>query len=248
VNWLGVAGFILVLFSAGLLAGLSLWRRKSPPTFRDIPAFARLHRTIGLAVEDGTRVHISLGRSNLITPRSASALAALGILRRLAELTAASDRPPVVTTGDAALAILAQDTLRSAYQAAEAGDYYDPKTGRLAGLTPFAYAAGVLPVMRDEDVSVNVLMGSFGVEAALLADAAERENSFNIAATDSLPAQAVLYAAAQEPLIGEELFAAGAYVQAGTAYNASLQVQDILRWLIVILLLGGVALTLAGLL
>jgi hypothetical protein len=52
----------------------------------------------------------------------------------------------------------------------------------------------------------------------------------------------VLYAAAQEPLIGEELFAAGAYLGAGQTHTASLRVQDIMRWvLIVVIILGSLA-------
>jgi hypothetical protein len=47
-------------------------------------------------------------------------------------------------------------------------------------------------------------------------------------------------------LIGEELFAAGAYVGAGVAHDASLNVQDILRWLIIAAILAGSLLKLAG--
>ena len=46
--------------------------------------------------------------------------------------------------------------------------------------------------------------------------------------------------------LGEELFAAGAYSNAGRAHEASLQVQDILRWVIILILLGGSALKLVG--
>jgi hypothetical protein len=46
--------------------------------------------------------------------------------------------------------------------------------------------------------------------------------------------------------VGEELFAAGAYSNAGNAHQASLQVQDILRWAIILVLLGGSALKLFG--
>jgi hypothetical protein len=81
-----------------------------------------------------------------------------------------------------------------------------------------------------------------------LADAAERENTFLLAASDNLPAQSVLFAAADQPLIGEELYAAGAYVKAGGSHLASLTIQDILRWLIVLVLLGGMLLKLAGVL
>jgi hypothetical protein len=46
--------------------------------------------------------------------------------------------------------------------------------------------------------------------------------------------------------IGEELFAIPAYMQAGPAYAASLRVQDLLRWVLIILLLGGAVLKILG--
>lgn len=245
---MNIASFVLVLLSAGLLVGLTLRKRKLPPTFREISAFTRLNQAIGLAIEDGTRLHLSLGRTSLINPRSASSFAALGMLRRVAELASVSDKPPIATSGDAALTILSQDTLHAAHQVAGADEQYQHTAGRLTGLTPFSFAAGALPVMRDEIVSGNILLGSFGIEAALLADTAERENSFILAGTDSLPAQAILYASVQDPLIGEEIYAAGAYVQAGPAHTASLQIQDILRWLVIVLILGGAVLKLVGIL
>ena len=69
-----------------------------------------------------------------------------------------------------------------------------------------------------------------------------------MAASDTLAAQAVLYASAQEPLIGEELYAAGAYMDAGPLHTASLTVQDILRWLMIVVILGGAAFKLLGIL
>ena len=147
----------------------------------------------------------------------------------------------------ATLAILSQDTLHSAAKLSERAAF-DPAGGRLTGLTPFSYAAGAIPVIRDETVSANVLMGNFGAEVALMNDAAERENTFVLAGSDNLTAQAVIYASAQEPLIGEEVYAAGAYIESGQLHFASLAVQDILRWLIIIAILVGTTLTLAGVL
>jgi len=240
---LGLVGFGIIFLSAALMGGLAALRRKSSPAFREIPSFIRLRQAVGRVVEDGTRLHVSLGRGALITPQSASALAGLTLLRRLAELTSAGDKPPIATSGDATLAILSQDTLQTASHASAQGAY-DPTAGRLTGLTPFSYAAGAITAIRSENISANVLIGNFGVEAALLADASERENSFTLAASDSLTAQAVLYASAQEPLIGEELYAAGAYFDAGPIHAASLTTQDILRWLIIIFILIGVSLKL----
>jgi hypothetical protein len=234
------------LIAALLLLAFTFMRRKSPAVFRKIEAYERLKRVVGQAVEDGTRLHISIGRGNLFTSRGGSALAGLAMLRRLSERTSLSDHPPIVSSGDASLAVLSQDTLQAGYHAAGADDQYRFTTGRLTGLTPFAFAAGTIPIIRDENVSANVVIGDFGPEAALLAEAADREDTDLIAASDNPSAQAVLYVSSQEPLIGEELFAAGAYLGAGASHDASLQTQDVLRWLVILAIFGGVLLKLAG--
>jgi hypothetical protein len=246
-NWLGLAGIGIVILSALMMLALAFLRRKSHPVFRDIPAFTRLRQAVGLVVEDGSRLHVSLGRGSLTTPQSASALAGLALLHRLADLTSAGDQPPIATSGDAPLAILSQDTLQAASKFSDR-TASDPAGGRLTGLTPFSYAAGAIPAIRDEKVSANVLMGNFGIEVALLTDAVERENTFVVAGSDNLTAQAVIYAGAQEPLVGEEIFAAGAYVDSSSLHSASLTVQDILRWLVIAAILVGALLTLAGIL
>jgi hypothetical protein len=236
----------LLLLTALLLVGLTLWRRRSAAVLRLIAAYERLNRSVGLAVENGTRLHISLGRGNLVAGRGGAALAGLAMLRRLAERTSVSDRPPVVTSGDASLAILSQDTLQSGYRAAGAEDQYRFSTGRLTGLTPFSYVSGALAPMHDENVSANVVLGTLGAESALLAEASDRENTSLIAASDDLSAQSVFFASAQDPLIGEELYAAGAYVGAGASHDASLHVQDILRWLIILAIILGALLKIVG--
>src|SRR5512134_3864773 len=208
----------LLVLAAILLLVFTFLRRKSPASFRRIDAYERLNQSVGLAVENGSRLHVSLGRGNLLTARGGSALAGLAMLRRLAERTSVSDRPPVATSGDASLAILSQDTLQSGYRAAGAEEQYRFTTGRLTGLTPFSYAAGAIPTIHDEHVMTNIVLGDLGSESALLAEASDREDANLIAASDNLSAQSVFFASAQDPLIGEELFAAGAYVGAGASH------------------------------
>ena len=243
---INVAGLGLLGLAAILLLAFTFLRRKTPASLRRIEAYERLNRAVGLAVENGTRLHISLGRGNLFTSRGGSALAGLALLRRITERTSVSDRPPIATSGDATLAILSQDTMLAGYRAAGAEEQYRFSTGRLTGLAPFSYAAGTMPIARDENVSATVVLGDLGAEAALVAEAADRENNSLIAASDNLSAQAILYASAQEPLIGEELFAAGAYTGAGPTHEASLNVQDILRWLVILAMLAGAGLKLVG--
>ena len=231
-------GLLIILVSAGLILVFSLpFARKTRRVFRLIPALQKLRRAIGRSVEDGGRIHVSIGKSSIFSATNASALVGLSTLERIAQLSSVSDRPPIATSGDGTLSILSQDTLRAAYRIANATDLYDPERGRLAGATPFSYIAGTLPVIRDERVSTNILLGNFGPEAVLLAEASDQQNAYTLAASDALATQAVLYATAQEPLIGEELFAVPAYLQAGPVYQASLRVQDILRWVVIALLI-----------
>ncbi len=237
---------LVILLSIFILLALTYLKRLAPRTFRPITAFARLQRAIGLSIEEGTRLHVSLGRGSLLTPRGGVSLAGLSMLRHLTERTSVGDLPPVATTGDPALVLLTQDTLKAGYEAAAAGDLYQSTTGRLTGLTPFSYAAGAMPVVSDESVAANLLLGGFGSEVALITDAAQRAGSPVIGATDDLAAQSILFASSQEPLIGEELFAAGAYLSGDPSQTASLTLQDILRWLLIVFLLGGAALKLLG--
>src|SRR5512138_3642928 len=140
----------VLILAAVLLLALMLFRRRSAAALRRIAAYEQLNRAVGLAVENGTRLHFSLGRGSLFPARGASALAGLAMLRRISERTSVSDKPPVVTSGDASLAVLSQDTLQSGYRAAGAEEQYRFTTGRLTGLTPFSYAAGALPMIHDE--------------------------------------------------------------------------------------------------
>ncbi len=234
-----LVGLILIAFSAVLLIGLYLLKDRVKASFRNIPAFSKFDKSVGTAVEKGTRIHFSLGSADVVRSRTAASFAALSVLRRVVELAATSDEPPVATSGDAALTVLSQDSLRTAYRVAGADQQYKAETGRVTGLTPFSYAAATLSTIYDENISSNVLMGGFGVEVGLLVDATERNDTFTLAGADSLPAQAILYANAKEPLLGEELFTSGAYLDAGRAHTVSLYVQDTLRWLIILVLLGG---------
>jgi hypothetical protein len=232
--------FILVV-SAFYILMVMLWKRKSPSKLREIPALSRLYRMLGLSVEDGTRLHISIGSGKLLDANAGSALAGLAMLRYIAERTSVSDKPSVTSAGDPILGLLSQDTLQAGYKAAGVEDAFPSTAGRVTGLSPFGYAAGAMQISQNENVSVNIMMGHFGPEVALITDAAERENVAVIGASDNLTGQAVLFANTQDALIGEELFATGAYLGAGVSHSASITVQDILRWLIILALLGGAA-------
>jgi hypothetical protein len=244
----GLGLVFVVIFLGSMIVFAVAGKNRPGQNLREIAAFSRLGKAIGLAVEAGRRLHISLGWGGVSGVQGTSGLLGLSLVERIARLASISDRPPVVTSGEGTLGILSQDTLSMTYRAIGEARQYDSGQGRLSGLTPFSYAAGVLPNLFDEHVTATVLAGHFGSEVALIADAAERSDGMTLAGSDSIQAQAVLIAAAQEPLIGEELFAAGAYVNAGPLHASSLRAQDIFRWVLIVIILAGAALKLVGLL
>jgi hypothetical protein len=122
----------------------------------------------------------------------------------------------------------------------------EPHQGRLAGPTPFSYAAGALMLINREQVSTNLFIGHFGPEIGLLAEGSESQGATSLGASDSLAAQAVLLCTSQYPLIAEELFALPAYLNQSKVHVASLHAQDILRWVLILLMLTGSILVLLG--
>ncbi len=254
MNWLEpILALVLVLLAAALMFIFSLPQRasrrsRSRAAFRPIRAMQNLRRAIGLAVEDGSRLHVSIGQASIISANNASALVGLSTLEQVGMQSSVSDRPAVATCGNGSLALLEQDTLRAAYRLSNIPDQYDPGQARLTGPTPFSYIAGTLPVIHNERVSANILVGDFGPEVILLIDAANREGEFTLAASDAFAAQSVMYASAPAVLIGEELFAIPAYLQAAPIFRGSLRAQDVLRWIVILAMLVGAGLAFLGIL
>ena len=243
----GFTGIAVVILFVGLMIFFSIFSKdRKTNRFRPIAAYEKINKEINTSVEDGTQLHISLGRGGLIGPDSAAGLAGLSLLKQVIEKSSMCDHPPIASTGNAVLSILAQDTIRESSRAISLAEDRQNPSGELIGVTPFSYAAGTLTTIRDDNVSANVHTGWFGNEIIWLTTAGERQSSPTIAGTAQLPAQAVIYASASDPLIGEELFASGAYLGTSKLHEASITVQDVMRWIIIFLILGSVVTNLLG--
>jgi len=233
--------FIIVLIFFILMIVFSIINSKRDGRFlRDIPAFYRVKGAIELSVEDGSGVHIGLGRGDITSPQAASAFVGLSMLKEITSEISSGDTLPTASTGNGTLAILAQDTLRVKYESMGKLDQYSLDYATVAGLTPFSYAAGTMPIVIKDETSNLILTGNVGTEVGIITSASERGNTLMLAGSDNLTGQAMIYALADEPIIGEELFAGPAYVTNESTYDASLHTQDVVRWIIItsICLLG----------
>ena len=243
-----VLGFLVVIFTTFWMIFLS--HRKKPTTaqmtFRRIVAVARLRGAVGLSVEDGSRVHVSLGNGDLTEATNPSGLVGLDTLHRIGQLSSTSDQPPICTSGDGGFSLLSKDVLSIVAGETNTRDGFEPDHGRLAGVTPLSYVLGTLEVMAEPAVKTNVFTGSYGAEVGFLTTAAEESGAFTLAASDSIVAQSVFIATTRNVILGEELYAVPAYLVHRSVYAASLKTQDLLRMLIGGALVIGALLKLAG--
>lgn len=242
-------GFAVVILFTGLVLFFSSKkiRVKYPPVFRKLKQANNIRHAIGLAVEDGTRLHISLGNSSVIDSSNSSALVALSTLNRIEQMTSTSDLPPMCTSGNGSMQILSRDIVSQNTLESNAVDMANPSLAQLPGITPYAYALGAMEAINDSGVSANVLIGNYGPEAGLICETARNNQTYSLAGSDSIVAQSVFFAASDDTLIGEEIYGLPAYLGASPAHQSSLRVQDIFRWIIVLILLGAVILKVFGL-
>lgn len=248
MNAISLIGFLMVLFAAGgtILFSIKKVRAKHPPVFRKIPAISKLRQAIGLSVEDGSCIHVSLGSADILDPNNTSTLVGLSSLHRIGQLSSTSDLPPVSSSGNGSFALLSKDVLKAVSSETNTRELYDSDQGRLTGITPFSYAVGAMDIMHNPAIRANVLIGSFGPEAGLLSTTSEEKGSFTLAVSDSITAQSIFMATTKDVLIGEELYAIPAYLAYSPVHQASLRIEDILRWLVGAGLIVGAILKLSG--
>lgn len=216
-------------------------RRQRPLfPFRVIPAYAAVPELVGQSIESSRPIHVSMGSATLGGNSTLLALASAELMYQVSQRAAIGDRGALLTFSDPLALPLGQDTLRRAYQARGRMERFPYSGARWypAGPRSLAFAAALTAMMGDDNVLANVLVGSFGPELALIMDAAARRRTPVIAASDQLEGQAVAYALSEYGLIGEEMFAAGAYLgDNATAHVAGLLTLDALRWVLIAILL-----------
>lgn len=238
---------LFLLLSVLLLIALKiLHRRRRIPHTRDIPAFRNLQDEVGRAAESGRPLHIALGTGALGSQDTVSSLAGLQVLEGLVDAAVSYDVAPIITVGDPTLLPLAQDVLRRAYERNQISEFYDASRVRFVSPLPLAYSAGAIFVGAPEDVTVNVMVGTFGPEVSLIADASDQRSEAKTAAVDAVQAIGALYPATARLAVGEELYAAGSQTTDKKRFKTSLVTEDILRFVLVLAILGTAVLSLIG--
>lgn len=196
------------------------WQERQP--MRPISAIDQLRRMSGTSIEADQPLHLSLGSATVGDETTVLSLLSSDFLYQVARTVAIGDTPPLFTVSDGTAIPLAMDTLRRAYQAEarpNAVNRFNFLNDRLlsarwypSGKRSLAFAAALMTVQQDDQVAGNVLLGRYGIELGLILDAAYRHDHLTVASSDQLDGQAIAYGLANDTLIGEEVFAAAAYL------------------------------------
>lgn len=121
-----------------------------------------------------------------------------------------------------------------------------PNVAAAASNDGFAYAAGAMQLVNKHKLTANVMIGRFGDEFLLIAEPGAARGLVQIGGSSSTTVLPFVYTSVSHPLIGEEIYAGGAYLSEKPAHVSSLLAQDISRWALVATLVVGVVLKTLG--
>jgi hypothetical protein len=207
---------LMVLFSIVILL-YTKWAKEGRKLFvRKIPGLDAVEEAVGRATEMGKPVLFIPGLQEIDEVRY----------------------PMVLAAG--------QEVVEQAYVEMGKKDAYDKDTVRYVAGEQFAFTATVNGYMMRERPATNIYMGAFFAESLLLAETGNAAGSIQIAGTARPEQLPFFIAACDYTLMGEELYAASAYLSHEPLMLGGLKGQDFIKILIVIAILAGVLLVSLG--
>lgn len=227
LNLLGVIVICLALVVYIYIAG------KKKLFIRRIAGLEALDEAVGRATEMGKPVLYVTGLADVDDIQT---LASLSILSHVAKKTAEYDASIIATTSRAVTFSAAQEVVRDAFTIAGRPDSFHIDSVQYISDDQFGYAAGVDGIMVREEPAANFYMGKFYAESLIFAETGHSTGAIQIAGT-AMPNQLPFFVAACDyTLIGEELFAASAYLSGDPLQVGSLRGQDVGKAIVMILL------------
>jgi Domain of unknown function (DUF6754) len=226
-NLVGVVVICLALLIYIYLAG------KKDLFIRRIAGLEALDEAVGRATEMGKPVLYVTGLADVDDIQT---LAALSILSHVAKKTAEYDTAILATTSRAVTFSAAQEVVRDAFTIAGRPDSFSVESVQYISDDQFGYAAGVDGMMVREEPAANFYMGKFYAESLIFAETGHATGAIQIAGTAQANQLPFFVAACDYTLIGEELFAASAYLSGDPLQVGSLRGQDVGKAIVMLVL------------
>ncbi|MHC4447181.1 MAG: DUF6754 domain-containing protein, partial [Planctomycetota bacterium] len=214
----------------------------------------KIRKIAGLeAVDEAVGRATEMGRSCLYIPgildmNDIQTIAGINILARVSKTAANYDARIEVPTSRSLVMTAARETVHNSFLEAGRPDAYNDDLIYYVTDEQFGYVAYVQGMMVREKPAACFYMGAFFAESLILAETGNSIGAIQVAGT-AMPAQLPFFVAACDyTLIGEEFFAASAYLTGTPEELGSLKGQDVGKIIVAGGIVGGVvAITLATL-
>ena len=209
-----------------------------------------VRRIAGLdAVEEAVGRATEMGKPIIYVPGLGSVadiatIASLNILGEVAKKTAQYDSALLVPNRDPIVYTVAREMVKEAYTKAGRPDAFRQDSVFFITSEQFAFAAAVDGLMAREKPATNFFLGTFWAESLILAETGASTGAIQIAGTDSVFQLPFFITACDYTLIGEELYAASAYLSREPLLLGSLKGQDYGKLVIIAVAVIGSALLL----
>ncbi len=235
-NWTKDNNFIIgTIFSLIILVGIML-AQKRELFIRRIAGLEALDEALGRATEMGKPVLFAHG---LHPMGSVSTIAAINVLSRVANRTAEFNTELRVANNDPVVMAVSQEVVKESYLNAGRPDAYSEDSVFMVATEQFSYAAALDGMMVRDRPATNIFMGYFYAESLLLAETGASIGAIQIAGTDSYTQLPFFITTCDYTLMGEELYAASAYLSREPKLLGSLKGQDIGKAALLIVMIVG---------
>ncbi len=228
---------ILALITGVIFYYIEMGKRGKELYIREIAGLAAVDEAVGRATEMGKPVLYIPG---IMDMDNIQTIASIVILGRVARKAAEYGSQLLVPTCRSVVMSVAQEVVKEGYLQAGRSDAYNKENIHYLTDDQFGYAAGVDGIMVREKPAAIFLLGCFYAESLILAETGRSVGAIQIAGT-AMPSQIPFFVAACDyTLIGEELFAASAYLSREPKLLGSLKGQDAGKLFFLILIIAGV--------
>lgn len=210
---------------------------------RRIAGLDAIDEAIGRATEMGRPIFYSTGIGAMsLVPTIAST----SILGEVSRKVAQYDTQLKVPHFDPIVMTVSKEIVKQSYTEAERPDSYRDDINFFVSQDQFSFAAAVDGMIHREKPAACFLIGHFMAESLLLAEVGATTGAIQIAGTEQESQLPFFFTACDYTLIGEELYAAGAYLSREPMLMSSLKVQDFGKAFVMVSVLAGSALVMLG--
>lgn len=229
-----------VVIVEALLCFFILWKvlaaRGGKKLFiRRIPGLNAIDEAVGRATEMGRPTMFIPG----ITGIDIQTLQGLSILKHVTGIAAKYRTRVIVPTADSIVNTVASEVSKEAYTAHGMPELFNQDDMRYLSDDQFAFASGVVGILNREKVAANMMFGFFAAESLILAETGQNVGAIQVAGTAQINQIPFFITTCDYTIIGDEFYAASAYLSREPTLLGSLVGQDFGKAIIIFLILAG---------